>query len=147
MVAPDPTATKGPPLFVDEILDSGRSEEHTSELQSHVKIVCRLLLEKKTDVLIKRVELVLQRLARAEQITANFAVHLQQKTRFRFVIGVVRGEKISEQFSILVHRIDRVAEKSGIAAEFPYRFAVGSAIAANEERLVIVACHLRMAVF
>src|SRR5438477_9777739 len=25
-----------------------RSEEHTSELQSHVNIVCRLLLEKKT---------------------------------------------------------------------------------------------------
>src|SRR6516225_4869232 len=27
-----------------------RSEEHTSELQSHVKLVCRLLLEKKKDV-------------------------------------------------------------------------------------------------
>src|SRR5690242_21789496 len=27
--------------------DRGRSEEHTSELQSHVKLVCRLLLEKK----------------------------------------------------------------------------------------------------
>src|SRR5690242_20964035 len=27
--------------------DRMRSEEHTSELQSHVKIVCRLLLEKK----------------------------------------------------------------------------------------------------
>src|SRR5713101_9864611 len=26
---------------------TGRSEEHTSELQSHVHIVCRLLLEKK----------------------------------------------------------------------------------------------------
>src|SRR5947207_10867645 len=26
----------------------GRSEEHTSELQSHSEIVCRLLLEKKT---------------------------------------------------------------------------------------------------
>src|SRR5690242_21090917 len=26
-----------------------RSEEHTSELQSHVNIVCRLLLEKKND--------------------------------------------------------------------------------------------------
>src|SRR5207237_2209883 len=25
----------------------GRSEEHTSELQSHLKLVCRLLLEKK----------------------------------------------------------------------------------------------------
>src|SRR5438477_9678641 len=30
---------------------SARSEEHTSELQSHVNLVCRLLLEKKkTDV-------------------------------------------------------------------------------------------------
>src|SRR5690242_20956687 len=29
------------------ILRGGRSEEHTSELQSHVNLVCRLLLEKK----------------------------------------------------------------------------------------------------
>src|SRR5690242_20917252 len=28
-----------------------RSEEHTSELQSHVNLVCRLLLEKKKNVL------------------------------------------------------------------------------------------------
>src|SRR5437773_6734816 len=28
----------------------GRSEEHTSELQSHHELVCRLLLEKKKDV-------------------------------------------------------------------------------------------------
>src|SRR5260370_12603274 len=27
--------------------DGGRSEEHTSELQSHLNLVCRLLLEKK----------------------------------------------------------------------------------------------------
>src|SRR5260370_28449026 len=27
--------------------DDGRSEEHTSELQSHLNLVCRLLLEKK----------------------------------------------------------------------------------------------------
>src|SRR5260370_9984798 len=34
-----------------DIIHSGRderSEEHTSELQSHLNIVCRLLLEKKT---------------------------------------------------------------------------------------------------
>src|SRR5690242_21564283 len=33
----------------DELIKSGkvRSEEHTSELQSHVNLVCRLLLEKK----------------------------------------------------------------------------------------------------
>src|SRR5690242_21614112 len=29
------------------VTDSNRSEEHTSELQSHVNLVCRLLLEKK----------------------------------------------------------------------------------------------------
>src|SRR5690242_20873349 len=29
---------------------SSRSEEHTSELQSHVNLVCRLLLEKKNQV-------------------------------------------------------------------------------------------------
>src|SRR5690242_21505975 len=31
---------------------SPRSEEHTSELQSHVNLVCRLLLEKKKKILI-----------------------------------------------------------------------------------------------
>src|SRR5260370_30718684 len=30
-----------------ECAGSGRSEEHTSELQSHLNLVCRLLLEKK----------------------------------------------------------------------------------------------------
>src|SRR5260221_4102616 len=30
--------------------DSGRSEEHTSELQSHSDLVCRLLLEKKKKI-------------------------------------------------------------------------------------------------
>src|SRR5438034_7344409 len=36
---PTPTPTATPP--------GGRSEEHTSELQSHSDLVCRLLLEKK----------------------------------------------------------------------------------------------------
>src|SRR5260370_15699008 len=35
-------------------MDMSRSEEHTSELQSHLNLVCRLLLEKKKD---KRYEL------------------------------------------------------------------------------------------
>src|SRR5690242_21470794 len=30
-----------------EVVNDSRSEEHTSELQSHVNLVCRLLLEKK----------------------------------------------------------------------------------------------------
>src|SRR5260370_22178321 len=32
---------------VETALTDGRSEEHTSELQSHLNLVCRLLLEKK----------------------------------------------------------------------------------------------------
>src|SRR5690242_21111131 len=36
-----------PPAHLFELLKALRSEEHTSELQSHVKLVCRLLLEKK----------------------------------------------------------------------------------------------------
>src|SRR5690242_21373304 len=32
---------------------TARSEEHTSELQSHVNLVCRLLLEKKKDTTCK----------------------------------------------------------------------------------------------
>src|SRR5438477_2178874 len=34
---------------LDSLSFSGRSEEHTSELQSHVNLVCRLLLEKKNN--------------------------------------------------------------------------------------------------
>src|SRR2546430_2781233 len=32
---------------IAKVLDAGRSEEHTSELQSQSNLVCRLLLEKK----------------------------------------------------------------------------------------------------
>src|SRR5690242_21167956 len=52
---PDPAA------FEHDVLDAAvgqtRSEEHTSELQSHVNLVCRLLLEKKntTECLVPRV--------------------------------------------------------------------------------------------
>src|SRR6266571_8739208 len=42
--------TAGVPMRTPEAIVGGRSsrsEEHTSELQSHVNLVCRLLLEKK----------------------------------------------------------------------------------------------------
>src|SRR5699024_3304954 len=37
---------------LDELIVDGRSEEHTSELQSRFDIVCRLLLEKKKKIII-----------------------------------------------------------------------------------------------
>src|SRR5438105_10977173 len=41
-----PALLLGPP-FYDSVAGRCRSEEHTSELQSRVDLVCRLLLEKK----------------------------------------------------------------------------------------------------
>src|SRR5260370_11177138 len=41
-----PSTHPGPP-GVHPIMPVRRSEEHTSELQSHLNLVCRLLLEKK----------------------------------------------------------------------------------------------------
>src|SRR2546430_10065324 len=48
--AMNPTATRAPsktPLQSSRPAGRGRSEEHTSELQSQSNLVCRLLLEKK----------------------------------------------------------------------------------------------------
>src|SRR5260370_28385468 len=42
-----PPARAGTSIPGDRGASSGRSEEHTSELQSHLNLVCRLLLEKK----------------------------------------------------------------------------------------------------
>ena len=80
--------------------------------------------EKQPYVLIQRVELILKRLARAEEVTGNLAVHLQKKTGFRFVVGVIVRQKIGEQFAVLVNRIDRLTEESRFAAEFSYRMAI-----------------------
>src|SRR5690242_20994270 len=38
------------PEEVNAVVERTRSEEHTSELQSHVNLVCRLLLEKKKTI-------------------------------------------------------------------------------------------------
>src|SRR5438477_5797609 len=41
------TDYRGAKEQLEKAIELGRSEEHTSELQSHVNLVCRLLLEKK----------------------------------------------------------------------------------------------------
>src|SRR5690348_18004956 len=43
----DPSPLHTPPLLLADAVVRLRSEEHTSELQSPVHLVCRLLLEKK----------------------------------------------------------------------------------------------------
>src|SRR5260370_10109861 len=51
------TAKAIPVFFMAAVLlekDRNRSEEHTSELQSHLNLVCRLLLEKKKNKKLNR---------------------------------------------------------------------------------------------
>ena len=52
--------------------------------------------EKEPNVLIKGIELIAQRLARTEEITANLAIYLQEKTRFGLVVRIIGREKIGE---------------------------------------------------
>src|SRR5260370_1879950 len=47
LLHPESLLTKGP---CRRHRRHGRSEEHTSELQSHLNLVCRLLLEKKKQI-------------------------------------------------------------------------------------------------
>src|SRR5437773_3258211 len=47
LVNPNPATIMTDPGFADRTYIEPRSEEHTSELQSHHDLVCRLLLEKK----------------------------------------------------------------------------------------------------
>src|SRR5690242_21553716 len=51
-IRPD-TRRSSPPSPTCRRTRGARSEEHTSELQSHVNLVCRLLLEKKKLLLIR----------------------------------------------------------------------------------------------
>src|SRR5690349_22861380 len=48
-VQDDPPRGPGPPALAHIEVHEGRSEEHTSELQSRRDLVCRLLLEKKKE--------------------------------------------------------------------------------------------------
>src|SRR5437764_5688963 len=50
-------ATRGVHLVLDSLCQSPRSEEHTSELQSPMYLVCRLLLEKKKNKKLKNLVL------------------------------------------------------------------------------------------
>src|SRR2546423_5975504 len=52
------------------------------------------------------IDLMPQRFARAEEVAADFSINFQDERRFRFVVGVISGEKIGEQFAVLEHRIN-----------------------------------------
>src|SRR5712691_5028085 len=94
--------------------------------------------QKERHVLPEGIKLIAQWLARAQKVTANFTIDFDDERRFRFVIGVISGEKIGEQLSIFVNRVDRLTQKPGLAAQFSHRLAIGTAVAANRESVLVV---------
>src|SRR5437762_12061167 len=77
------------------------------------------------------IDLMPQRLTRAEEVTTNFPINFQDERRLRFLVGVIRREKIGEQFAVLKHRIDRGSQKSGCTTKFADRDAIARLIAEN----------------
>ena len=93
---------------------------HPANETARTLVVARITQERaeeEDNVLLERIELVEQRLARTEQITFQFAIHLEHERRLRFVVRVIGGEKVGKQLAILVNRIDRLAEEAGLAAQ------------------------------
>ena len=84
-------------------------------------------------VLVDVVELLAKGKTRAEQVPANLPLDEQHERRFGFPVGVISRQVICEQFPVFKHRVDRVAEKPGLAAELPHAGAVGLLEFANLE--------------
>src|SRR5260370_27336137 len=76
--APAPEYSEAPTLVWPGRFPWRRSEEHTSELQSHLNLVCRLLLEKKKNttklILARQIDILLYGVGDADQ--ALIIVHL-----------------------------------------------------------------------
>src|SRR5690242_21028037 len=62
-----------------------RSEEHTSELQSHVNLVCRLLLEKKKPLVPAPIFIVFQTIPSTENLAHPTFVHPFATSLFHFL--------------------------------------------------------------
>ena len=104
--------------------------------------------EQETQVLINVVQLLAQRLARAEQVALHLAVDLEHKRRLGLPIGVIAGQKIGKKLPILEHRVDRVAYETRLAAEPPHRRAVVRAVISDQKFfLVLFASRIRLISF
>src|SRR4051812_38867770 len=112
--------------------------DHPADEPARALVVTRVAPEgakKEPDVLAKGIELVPERLARAEQVTADIAVDLEHEGGLRFLVRVIAGQEIREQLVVLENRIDRFAEESGLATETADRAAIGRSVAADDKCL------------
>src|SRR5205085_10584610 len=108
--------------------------DHPADETAGALVVARVPPERaqeQANVLTKRVELVPKRLARPEQITADFAVDFENEGGFRLLVRLIARQKIGDQFVLLVNRVDRFPQEPSLTAQTPHRPAVGRAVAAN----------------
>ena len=75
-------------------------------------------------VLEKAVNLLPVRPARTQQVADHPTVLLKHKTRLRFDVGIVACQVIGEEFAVFENRIDRLAQKPGLATEKANSFAI-----------------------
>jgi len=81
--------------------------------------------QEEPDVCEEVVNLLLERMTRAEEITMHLAIDFQNKRGFGFDVGVVGGEVVGEQLAVLENGVDGIAEESGVTAQFPDDGPVG----------------------
>src|SRR5437667_209968 len=104
--------------------DRNRSEEHTSELQSHHDLVCRLLLEKKKEVSALSDAIVFSASAAASRTMeySSFAATRTEGTSCCAWGGHCRSARAAElrmrTFSSLRHRLSAVIEFDPPTAPF-----------------------------
>ncbi len=86
------------------------------------------------EVLEEIVELVAQRQAAAQQVAAHLAADLHDEGRFRLLLQVIIRQKVREQFPVLEHRVDGLAEETGLAAKPAHGLAVSGTVIADDAR-------------
>jgi hypothetical protein len=88
--------------------------------------------------------LVPERISATEEESDHRIIDRDDKGRVWFTSKIVVGKKIGEQISIFENRIDRSAEKAGVAANLPDGGAIVSSVAADYDLrcTIIILQHL-----
>ena len=73
--------------------------------------------DEQADILKEAVDLLSVRPSRAQQVSDYAAVLLENKTRLWFDIRIITRQIIGEEFAILKHWVDRLAQKACLTAK------------------------------
>ena len=114
------------------------SDEVTSRLI--IEGVLRHPTAKESEVIEKIKELLPSGAVGAKQVALHYPSLHEHKGGLRLNVGVVAGQVVGKELAIFKDRVDRLAEKSGFAAEASHRLAVLSLVAPDDDLGFCVAC-------